>query len=145
MIIRKGTSNDILKVSRLWLQMAQELAPKETPNVEWWRKISAGMMKNGGYHIFLAEDGGKIVGFLDFFLFPEPLTGKLHMVGQHFFVLPEHRNNAVSGKIYRESLKFGKASGAKVAELFCFDNEKDMWMKKGYKPVRSMVRRTLYV
>lgn len=104
-MIRKGTENDILKISRLWLKMVDELAPDYTPNVEWWREIAYNTIRNGMYHVFVIEEGGRLLGFLDFFLYPEPSTGKVHMVGQHFWVEPEMRSNCVSGKLYRTALK----------------------------------------
>lgn len=143
MIIRRGQIGDVLKVSRLWLKMVNELAPDYTPNVEWWRSHAEQFLKNGNYSMFVAEEGGKLVGFLDFFLFYEPSTGKLHGIGQHFYVIPEYRGNCVSGKLYRNTVKAMKEKGCKVMELFCFDNEKTMWEKKGFVLKRMLLRREL--
>lgn len=123
--------------------MVRELAPEYTPNVEWWREHAKRFLSAGTYQAFVAEDGGRIVGFLDGFIFPEPSTGKLHGVGQHFYVLPEYRGTSAAGLLYRHLLKTARESGCQVIELFCFDREKSFWLKKGYKPVRSMVRREI--
>ena len=143
MVIRKGNKNDILKVSRLWLQMVNELSPKFTPNVQMFRAHCEKFMSNGNYEMFVADEGGRIVGFLDFFLFPEPSDGKLHGVGQHFYVIPEYRGNCVSGKLYKNTIRTMKERGCAVRELCCFENEKQGWIKKGYEPLRSIVRRDI--
>lgn len=140
-MIRPGTANDILKVSRLWLQMVTELAPELTPNVEWWRAHALNFLKNGAYHFFVADLGGKLVGFLDYFIFPEPSTGKWHGVGQHLFVLPEHRRTGIGGLLYRSTVKDMMKKGCTVQELFCFESELPGWIKKGYKPKRTLVRK----
>jgi GNAT superfamily N-acetyltransferase len=145
MIIRRGTEHDVLKVSRLWLKMVEELAPDFTPNVVWFRNHAHKFLKTGDYAIFVAEEGGKIVGFIDFFIFPEPSTGKIHGVGQHFYVSPEYRGNCISGQLYKKTVDTMKKVGCQALELFCMDNEKRIWTKKGYKPVRTMVRRYINV
>ena len=141
MNIRQGTQNDILKVSRLWLKMATELEPGSTPNIEWWRRLAVSYFNSGAYAMFLAEDGGSIIGFGDFFISPEPLTGKIHWLGRHLFVNTEHRKSEVAGNIYRAGLRFGKKNGATVFDVFCSHNETSLWKKKGYEEVSFVMRK----
>ena len=141
MNIRRGDKNDVLKVSRLWLQMTQELAPELTPNAYWWREMAAALLKQDNYFMFVAEEGGKLCGFIDYFLFPEPATGKRHCVGQHFYILPEYRKTGLAGDLWRGVLKISKAQGAQVWELFCFTNEKPMWEHHGFQPQRILMRK----
>ena len=96
----------------------------------------------GTYTMFVAEEGGKLAGFGDFFIWPEPATGKVHMIGQHLYVKPEFRNTAIPGKLYASGIKAAKKKGATVFELFCFEKEQQMWNKKGYRPIRTLMRRT---
>lgn len=141
--IRQANEGDITKAGRLWLEMVREMRPDFTPNVEWWRKIARESMRQGSYALLVADDGGKIVGFLDWFLFPEPSTGKIHMVGQHLFLLPEYRNSGVGRDLYERALDHGKSKGITTFELFCFDNEKPHWEKRGFSPLRTLMRKEL--
>ena len=141
MIIRRGVLHDVLKVSRLWLRMVEETAPHLTPDVSMWRKHAEGFLTNGAYSIWVAEEGGRLVGFIDSFLFPEPSTGKLHWVGQHFYVLPEFRKGPVPGLIWRSALSLSKRNGAKVWEFCCFEGMRPFWEKRGFKQTRCFMRR----
>ncbi len=142
MSVRRGTEGDLHKAGRLWLAMVAELAPSFTPNVDWWRKIAASHLKTGQYAMFVAEDSGqRIVGFLDLFIYPEPSTGKAHAVGQHFYVQPEARRTRVAKALYDAAEQFAIKKKAAIMELFCFDNEKAMWARKGYSPLRTLMRK----
>lgn len=144
-IIRKGNEGDVIKVSRLWLEMLKEMKPEYTPNIEWWRTICIESLRSKRYMIFIAELGGSIKGFLDLFLFPEPSTGKIHAIGQHFFIRPNYRKNGIAYSLYKRAIKESIKNKASIFELFCFDNEKDMWMKKGFKPIRNLLRKEMHI
>lgn len=141
MKIRKGNKNDILKVSRLWLSMAKELAPQSTPNIQWWRTLETDLFKSGLYGMYLAEEGGKVIGFLDFLVTCEPLTGEKHLIGRHMYIDPEHRKSSIAMKLYSASMKNGKESGATVFDLICDKNEKAFWEKKGYRETSYVMRK----
>lgn len=141
MIIRLANKTDILKISRLWLQMVGELAPELTPNANWWREIAANQMEVNNYKAVVAEVGGKLLGFVDYFIFPEPATGKIHCVGQHLFILPEHRGSDIAGKLWRCVLKQSRKDGAKTHELFCFVNQEGFWNHHGFKKTRILMRK----
>jgi GNAT superfamily N-acetyltransferase len=139
--IRLANNVDILKVSRLWLNMVKELAPDLNPNMEWWRRHAEKFMKTDDYFMFVAEEGGRILGFVDYFLFPEPATSKIHAVGQHLYVLPEHRNNEVSGKLWKIVLRHSKKRGAEIHELFCFEKEQKFWERHKFSLRRFLMRK----
>lgn len=143
MLIRQANEGDLVKASRLWLEMVNEMRPEFTPNVEWWRRIARDAMRRGDYALLVADDGGKIVGFLDWFLFPEPSTGKIHMVGQHLFLKPELRGTGVGRELYEKTMEIGVELGVKTFELFCFDDEKMYWEKRGFTPLRTLMRKEL--
>lgn len=143
MIIRKGTDRDIEEVSNLWLEMVKELAPDYMPNIEWWQEMACELVKSNTYHIIIAKNGERIIGFIDFFLYPEPATGLVHAVGQHFYVKPDYRKGMVSSRLWKRALTLAKEKDAENIELFCFENEQSMWMKKKFKPVRILVRRSM--
>lgn len=143
MIVRAGNESDIVKASRLWLEMVKEMRPEWTPNVEWWRKIAVGSMRSGTYFVVVADEGGKLVGFLDWFIFDEPSTGKTHAVGQHLFLRPELRGSGIGRNLYDKAMEAVKDMGINTVELFCFENEKPMWEKRGFAPVRSLLRKEI--
>lgn len=143
MIIRRGTDKDIKQASVLWLDMVKELAPDYTPNVEWWQEMAHKLIELDTYYIIIAKNGERIIGFIDFFLYPEPATGKIHAVGQHFYVKPEYRKGIVSSGLWKQALRLAKEKDAENIELFCFENEQPMWVKKKFKPVRVLVRRAI--
>ena len=140
--VRQATEADIVKASRLWLEMLAEMAPQfDTPNVQWWREIAAVNMRQGQYHMLVVDDGGKIVGFLDWFLFPEPSTGKVHVVGQHFYLKPEYRGHGLGRELYEKAVSWVREHKLGTIELFCFDKELPMWEKRGFKPLRTLLRK----
>lgn len=139
--VRIGRSDDVIKVSRLWLQMINELAPSYNPSVLWWRSHAIDFMKSDKYKMYVAEIGGKIVGFIDYFLFPEPATSNIHCVGQHFFVLLEHRKKGIAEKLWKKAVSSAKIDGATVFELFCFEKELEFWKRHKFSLKRCLVRR----
>jgi len=141
MIVREGSKSDIEQVSRLWLQMIVELSPSLTPNVEWWKEIANNLFNAGIYYLIVAEEEGILKGFIDGMLFPEPSTGRVHGVGQHMYVRPNYRKAIVAPRLYRKLIKVLRNNGATVLELFCFNNERAFWEKKGYRPLRQLMRR----
>ena len=99
MKIIKGTIEDIEEVSQLWLEMVKELASSYNPRVDWWQIIAKRAINGGDYRIFILKDDDVMVGFVDFFIFPEPSTGMLHSVGQHLYVQPAYRDNKMTGRL----------------------------------------------
>lgn len=141
MIVRPGDKTDIEQVSRLWLQMVAELSPSSTPNIDWWKEIAGNLFDTKVYYLVVAEEDGFLKGFIDGILYPEPATGKLHGVGQHMYVRPGYRRSITAPRMYRKLIKALRENGATVLELFCFNEEKTLWEKKGYKPLRQLMRR----
>jgi len=144
-IIRYARPHDVEEIASLWERMVKELKPDYAPNVSWWVGMARTLLKSEAYYALTAVDDetGRIIGFLDGFLYPEPSTGKLHGVGQHFFLIPEYRKTSIAGRLYREAVRKARAAGATVLEFFCFPAEQPFWESKGYAPVRMIMRRDL--
>lgn len=141
MVIREGLETDVEEISNLWLKMVDELSPESCPNVNWWKGHLSGFLKAGNYFVFVAQEKERIIGFIDFFLFPEPATSKIHCVGQHLYVLPEYRRTSVAGNLWKTAIKFANKNGAEVFELCCFGKEEAFWRHHGFIPKRMFVRR----
>lgn len=140
-IIRLGTHEDVVFIAYLWEQMVKESMPEYTPNRLWWENMCRNLLSTGIYWIVVAESKGLIVGFIDGFVYPEPSTGMTHLVGQHFYLLPEYRKSGLGGRLYRTLMKIGKEKGAQKQEFFCFCADQNRWAKKGFQPIRTMMRR----
>ncbi len=139
--IRIATKEDVPEVAQLWVQMVEELAPEFSPRVDWWEEMACNLLDGGIYEIVLYLMEDKIAGFMDYFIFPEPSTGKIHGVGQHLFILPEHRKSHVIRKLYKTAIKGAISRGAESLEFMCFMADLKKWEKKGYSPARVMMRR----
>ena len=140
-MIRQANQKDIFKVSLLWLRMVRELAPELKPNVNWWRSHCERFIGSGDYFLYVAEIEGKMVGFIDFFMFAEPATSKYHCIGQHFFVLFKHRKSNVAGRLYKKVLTESAKFGAQSWELFCFEKERPVWERHGFNLRRCLMRK----
>lgn len=140
-MIRAGGIDDIEAVSKLWAQMVVELAPDYSPRIDWWCEMAYRLFSTGVYCQFVAEEDGIIIGFIDGLVYPEPATGRMHGVGQHLYVIPAMRNTSVASRLYRRAMKEASKKSIDIVEFFCFDSEQQMWAKKGYRPVRTLMRR----
>jgi GNAT superfamily N-acetyltransferase len=140
MIFRSGDEQDIVKVSRLWNEMVYEKRPEWTPNMDWWRDIAVKNFRAGVYFFYVADEGGKLVGFTDFFIYKEPSTGQLTGAGQHLFLKKEYRDKKIGLQLMLEVLEYYKTHGVTTAEIYCFGEEQSMWEAKGFKAVRTLMR-----
>jgi hypothetical protein len=139
-MIRQANERDVFKISRLWYLMVKEMRPDWEPNPGLWREHCFNFLKSKKYFIFIAEEGGRVQGFIDYFLFPEPSDDKIHAVGQHFYMMPECRKGKTAWWLYKIATDTAKMQGAQILELFCFEKEIKKWKRKGYTPMRYLVR-----
>lgn len=130
---RKANQADILKVSQLWLEMTRELMPQATPNVTWWKKRVFALMSTDAYFMFVVEHGGRILGFIDYLISPEPATSKIHAIGQCLYIRPEYRQTNAAGRLWKIVLKDLKKRGVQVLETICADQQKSFWEKRGFE------------
>lgn len=141
--IHQGTLDTLDSVANMWIDMVQEKRPDWNPDVTAWKAMAKAMMGTGSYVQLIATEGNKMVGFGDFVFFPEPSTGKLHSVGQHFFVSPDYRKGSAGYKLYKTWKDISKDFGATVMELFSFTDETARWTKVGFNPVRTLLRKEI--
>jgi len=142
MDIKQATVKDLPAIGNLWLEMAAEIVPDTyKPNVTWWKEIAERLMRSGvRYDIYYAIDKGRVIGFIDYLIFCEPATGKIHATGQHFYVKPEYRKGNIGKMLYLQVLRTIKRLGIKVIDLFCDPND-TQWRKCGYRPARMLMRK----
>jgi GNAT superfamily N-acetyltransferase len=132
MIIRYGTISDTAKVARLWVKMVQESTGNLEPNVQYWKKLYNDRITEEDFVVLVAEEGGKIVGFVYFFAYDNMETGKRHGNAPYMYVEPEYRETDVSSKLYAGILKEANKRDCKTYEFYCNKDKIDFWSKKGY-------------
>src|SRR5208337_509903 len=143
MIIREAGESDLEKVARLWFLMAKELAPSLTPDMNVWKRTTEGVIKAGAYSIFVADDGGKLVGFSSYMRFDDAATGDKQAIGQHIYVLPEFRKLGISGILYRKVMKSAKINGCKNMMVDCMQGQFAFWMAHGFIPFEIRLSKPL--
>lgn len=143
----EATSEDLSVTQQLWLDMVKEKRPDWSPRSDWWLVLAEELLRSGTYTQLVAIDSTAMeaAGFLDFLVFPEPSTGKIHMVGQHLYVRPEYRGSSAALRLIRAAKKKAGKQGASVVELFAFSDEVDQWTKVGFSPVRILMRSETHV
>lgn len=141
MKIRLAKETDIPNIANLWEKMVHELYPDNTPDKEVWIEYCTRLFDSGLYYIYVAEDKGKVIGFIDAMKYLEPSTGNEHGVCQLLYIEPEYRKSLVAFRLHRTMYKMFKSFGVKTFEFFCGTKDIDVWIKKGYEPMRIMFRR----
>ena len=139
-MIRKAIGKDLYNISKLWERLVLDARPEFKPRRDIWEQMAMQLLSTNNYTILVAEVNGEIVGFIDGFIFMEPSTGKVHGIGQHFYVLPGHRKMFIGAELYREIVSLAVEKDAEVLEFFCFPEDLPFWRRHGYSPARVMVR-----
>jgi hypothetical protein len=135
--------SDLPVVADFWVQLVKSEYPDAEPNKEAWIDRITGMMKTGKYVCVIAYHVDTPVGFGDFYFNDEPATGKLHSVGQHFYILPVYRKGQAGHMIYKLWKKTAKNLGAEILELRATESNEDMWNRAGFKPKEVIMWRNI--
>ena len=95
--VRRACTGDILKVAKLWAEMAVEERPGIVPHPDVWAGQALQFIQDTEHnHLYVAEMRGAIVGFVQGFWTVSPATGEKYIVGVHFYVQPQYRNTEVA-------------------------------------------------
>jgi ribosomal protein S18 acetylase RimI-like enzyme len=121
MRIRRGKSGDFKELFRIMNNVPElrHISKGENYNKSWVED----MIKNKArYDCFVAEDKGKIVGFL---------TAELWKYDKYSFILdvyvkPEHRKNGVASALMKEHEKICKKAGIKTLLVSVLTNNAKM-------------------
>jgi GNAT superfamily N-acetyltransferase len=132
--IRQATINDILDVSLLWLRLGKEVSPNRNQRIDWYRSSIYQLMKNPAYCMMLAEDNGRIIGFGDAYVYPEPSFGKYIMNGGSIYIIPEFRNTTIGYRLYKAITQWAKDNKAEIIKVTCYEGKiSEFYKKHGYK------------
>jgi len=111
MIVRKGTAEDLAGVGSLWLSLIDEVFPGRNPDIHYWVNFTSDLLANcPEYSLFVAEEGGKIIGFTDFIIQYDPTFSKKILNSFQTYVLPPFRNTGATKALWSEVVSGAKAN-----------------------------------
>ena len=143
MNIRPGTRSDKDDLHALWQEFAAEVPEPEGFGPDTWEADWADLerhMTDAGC-VFVAEDGGELVGFLDADA-PEP--GRWHVETVH--VRPTHRRRGIAKELLRACAGAARVAGAAHLSLEVLTaNEvgEVVWRRLGFEPVEVLMTQSL--
>ena len=143
MRVRAGTEADEAVLRELWQEFVAEVPEPEGFGTDTWETDWADLeqrMKSAGC-VFVAEDGGKLVGFLDAEAH-EP--GRWHVETVH--VHADHRRRGIAKDLLRGFAGAARAAGVVHVSLEVLTaNEigEVVWRRLGFEPVEILMAQSL--
>ena len=143
MEIRKAGHADVIKIVQLVVECSMELEDNHsTPNQSEAIAIAVGHGIDNNEAVFIAEDDGKIVGYVAWVHLPGNARG--HVEGCGTFVKPELRRTGLSKKLRTYAIMHAKSKGYHtVRGVASKTNEAALAsvLKSGFNVVGIMVER----
>jgi hypothetical protein len=100
-------------------------------------------MKAGNYTLIVAEDNGKIAGFIDYMLIYEPsINGKLAF-SRHWYIKPEYRKGTAAKDLYGYGTKHARSHGASRYRFLSSEGQLEMWKHRGHKVIQYLMEKEL--
>ena len=143
--VREAIVSEVEDIVDLWLKMGTELHPEATPDKDAWVRLIQGLYKSGKYRIVVAEEAGRLIGFVDGLVYYEPSTGQETGISQFIYVLPEYRMTDVAPRLYDLIVKIVNGAGAMVIQTTCDARTKGMWERKGFVVERFIMSKKVEV
>ena len=144
-VIREGTKDDLDEVVDLWVMLArhhEEISDDFT--LAWdgkrkWAKYLRAKFAEISTKLIVAEESGKIVGFMLCLLSPNVPVFKERKVGviSDVYVLEERRRKGVARKMLDVAVKWFKKNKVRTVQLgVAHDNleARAVWRSIGFKP-----------
>ncbi|MEK6760095.1 MAG: GNAT family N-acetyltransferase [Deltaproteobacteria bacterium] len=138
--IREATIDEVEAVADLWLAMCAELKPEATPDKGAWIKLVGDLFRTGTYHIVVAEDEGRLVGFVDGLIYLEPSVGQKIGMSQFIYVHPDHRFSDTAPRLYQLIVQLVNGYGVTSVYTTCEQKTKALWERKGFVVERYIMR-----
>ncbi len=137
--IRKGTIQDLDRISEIEREVFPAVQAASREKYEW-------RIKNIGNYFFVAEHGGKIVGFIfsrltELDIFTDELYEKeILPEGKYLAILTvatdaSYQKKGIAGELIKHSLSVSKDIGLKGATLACKDDIVSYYSKFGFELV----------
>jgi ribosomal protein S18 acetylase RimI-like enzyme len=118
MIIRLGEENDFEEITRLAFEFDDYLDDLlSTPEVErnsreTIRKVLTEGFSDPKHFFFVAEEGGKLIGFSDVWIYPEFIHGGKSAYLNNLYITKDKRRSGVGSQLLSETLRKSKEEGA---------------------------------
>jgi diamine N-acetyltransferase len=117
-VIRKAEPQDIERLAEMavdfekyLISLDDTLMDEPLPNQRYKEILEAGF-DDDKHHLFIAEDKGTIVGFADYWAYPEFLHGGLSGYLHNIYIDPKWRGKGIGTSLVEKILKDAKSKGA---------------------------------
>jgi GNAT superfamily N-acetyltransferase len=145
MNVRHANTNDLYRLSMLWLKLGYEINPDFKPDVGAWRAQKYQQMSNPNYVLLLVERDNEIIGYVDGTVVYVPsLSAKLGQ-GSHIYILPKYRNTSAAARLYKAVVKFAIDHGATYISVSPKPNTEaeTMYLKRGFVPIEVLMMKPI--
>ncbi len=118
MKIRQGEEKDFEEIARLAFEFDDYLddllsTPEEEKNSrETVKKVLEEGFMDPKHFFFVAEEEGKLIGFSDFWIYPEFIHGGKSAYLNNLYITSDRRRTGVGSHLLSETLKKSKEEGA---------------------------------
>jgi ribosomal protein S18 acetylase RimI-like enzyme len=141
--VRPATAKDKAALEELWQEFKAEVPEPDGFAPETWQAQWAELEKHmkGDGAVFVAEDGGGLVGFLDADA-AEP--GRWHVETVH--VRPAARREGIAKALLREATAAARKDGAEHVSLEVLttnETAEAVWRRLGFEPVELTMTQTV--
>jgi organic radical activating enzyme/GNAT superfamily N-acetyltransferase len=140
MKIRRVYPCDIQNVGELWEAMVIEGDSEARPNVNMWCNMMYRYIQNPDNHIWIAEVCGETVGFFagstgNY----DPITSERYIIGEHFYIKPEHRDTVIGKKLHNAYKRIGHKLGISRVIRRVSQKHSKLLLDKGQKITEVIV------
>lgn len=141
--IRNSKEEELDQIAVLWGTLMKELEPKAVPDVEFYMKSRAALMKQPHWLMLSAvlPEDGEVIGFVEGLVYYDAVFSKNIGSVSCVYVLPEYRKTLVSKALYKTLYQIADQAGVTTVEIVCSESEQFKWKKKGFNHPRVVLRR----
>ncbi len=143
--VRDATKHDLRAVTNLWTELAEYHSKlSDTFALAWdsrlrWSRYLASRFKEISTKLVVAEENGKIVGFMFCLLTPNTPIYAERKIGviSDAYVLPERRGRGVTKLMFEQSAKWFRRNKVKSIQLgvaAANAEARAVWSKMGFEP-----------
>ncbi len=157
MIFKEMSADEVSRIAELYQDLANYIREETgddyfdfdaVPVAEIEKRLASGLAEDAK-QVFVAVDGGEVVGFIageviDCFL-PFSRVNKTGYIGAAY-IIPSHRRKGIAGHLEKMMQDFFKELGLKYAELNVLSLNyagKSSWERMGYSTFREQMRKKL--
>lgn len=129
--VRRGILADVPDMAKMWMSLVKEdMNGVGKPDPAAWIAQTVAMLGSPDYYLFVSEDKGNLVGFMDGVVSFDPSTSQKVMTGRHIYVNPEYRKTGATERMHREGVKLARSLGVKVFKRKVLAGKKPVSDKK---------------